>query len=133
MALASEASESRHSKNKFYLGACAKVIYQKPAVDIWPHEPSKVVEDSNLLPFVTFQLAFAFAEEMLPKLLLQVLKPGGIFCACEQAGRCQDGVDLLPLFWEQMELLGFHLLLKDAKQMEARDEKYLLFKFVLRT
>ena len=66
---------------------------------------------------------------MLPKLLLQVLNPGGVFCACEPIGRTQDGVLLLPQFFEQMVALGFIRLHVETRHLEGRDEEYTLFMF----
>eukprot|EP00439_Symbiodinium_sp_Y106_P064927 s2345_g10.t1 len=85
--------------DRYDVALASEVIYQKPAV------------------------------ERLPKLLLEVLKPGGVFCACENAGRSQDGVRLLPLFFQEMEALGFYQLHFETKHFEGCDEEHALFKF----
>ena len=69
------------------------------------------------------------SKERLPKLLLEVLKPGGVFCACENAERSQNGVRLLPLFFREMETLGFYQLHLETKHFEGCDDEHTLFKF----
>lgn len=91
--------EAPDALDRYDVALASEVIYQKPAV------------------------------ERLPKLLLEVLKPGGVFCACENAERSQNGVRLLPLFFREMETLGFYQLHLETKHFEGCDDEHTLFKF----
>lgn len=66
-------------------------------------------------------------EDLLPALLQKILRPGGCFCACEQLGRSQDGISLLPLFFSAMKERGFIQVLEDKQFNE--DLEFIIFEF----
>eukprot|EP00438_Fugacium_kawagutii_P017437 Skav208467 [mRNA] locus=scaffold1104:258720:260358:+ [translate_table: standard] len=68
-------------------------------------------------------------KDLLPALLQKILRPGGCFCACEQLGRSQDEICLLPLFYAAMKERGFIQVLEDRHQFNESDLEFILFEF----
>ena len=69
-------------------------------------------------------------QDLLPAVLQKILRPGGRFCACEQAGRSQEGILLFPLFCEKMTSLGFRQIFEEKHLLDGSfDLEYLLFEF----